>query len=625
MSLIAELRRRNVFRVGAAYVVGSWLLLQVIDVVGPILRLPDAVPRYLLFLLVVGLIPALVFAWVFEWTPEGVRREKELPAGRRARRGHTLDRVIMVALALAVALLLFDRFRTSAREADDVLATAGLQQIEASRAAAPGATTPLAKSVAVLPFVPMSNGPDDDYFADGLTEEIINALGQAPDLLVTARTSAFHYRDSDLAVGEIARALGVAHVVEGSVRRAGDQLRISAKLVRAADGFQLWSETFDRSTGNDFSVQADIAEKVAQALDVLLDDSLRQRMQAVRTRNVEAFIAFQKGIELYERAHQEANQISLLRQANVHFERASGLEPGLYAAWEYHTDLYAHILISHANGELDGDITPDDVEAAPGALREDFDRAIRNARTVSERANAAFGRALFLGPWRGLGLLAAKAAAPPSCETGVWLQLLAAMPGQTEAIRDAFDRMAVCDPLRIRSSLHRVGLALWQGRAVEAVRLARAAVERSDHPMLARHLALALAFTGDGDAAEAVIRHRILAEDRRLQALGMLAAILGDAPAAAQYEQDYLGLVGGDDRATLVLEALRGNRNEANRIAGAIDARPFGHVVLLDSIFVCLCGAPFDLEATPVFASMMAESGLAWPPLAPYDLPLKNW
>lgn len=624
MSLIGELKRRNVLRVGAAYVVASWLLLQVIDVVGPILRLPDTVARYVLFVLVVGLLPALVFAWVYEWTPQGVRRESELPATDRARGGRKLDRVIMVTLALAVALLLFDRFRTAENETGQPTETR-IQELEPPASSGSGSVAPLSKSVAVLPFVPMSNGPDDDYFADGLTEEIINALGQAPDLLVTARTSAFHFRDSALTIGEIARELGVANVVEGSVRRAGDQLRISAKLVRAADGFQLWSETFDRVGGNDFGVQANIAEKVAEALDILLDDGLRQRMQTVRTRNIEAFIAFQKGIELYERAHKEANQISLLRQANVHFEQASELEPGLYAAYEYHTDLYAHILLSQANGELDGDITAADIEFAPTALREDLDRAIRSSRTPSERANADFGKALFMGPWRGLGLLAKKAAAPPGCETGVWLQLLGAMPGETDDILAAFDRMATCDPLRARSSLHQVGLTLWQGRANEAISLARSAMERSDHPQLVRHLALALAYTGQAAEAEAVLRHRLLAEDRRLQALGMLAAILGDAEAAAKYQREYLGLVGGDDRATLVFEALRGNRNEANRIAGGIDARPFGHVVLLDSIFECLCGAPFDLEATPVFASMLAESGLDWPPLAPYDLPLKDW
>lgn len=149
----------------------------------------------------------------------------------------------------------------------------------------------------------MSSGPDDEYFADGLTEEILNSLTRIPELLVTARTSAFHFKGQDLPVPEIAATLGVAHIVAESVRRDGNRLRVTAQLIRAADGFHLWSETYDHDTDDAFGVQSDIAEKVAAALDIVLDDEQLERMHAFGLRNPEAFVAYQKGVELGDLAH----------------------------------------------------------------------------------------------------------------------------------------------------------------------------------------------------------------------------------------------------------------------------------------------------------------------------------
>ena len=625
MGLFAELRRRNVFRVTAAYLVFAWLLLQVLDVVGPILGLPEAIARYLLFLLVVGIVPVVVVAWAFELTPEGLRREDgphragvTMPRGR-----HRLDRVIMVGLALAVGVLLFDRFALRDDSGD-----AGPAAETAARAPGP-ATPPLApatqKSVAALPFVAMSNGPDDDYFADGLTEEIINALTQLPDLLVTARTSAFHFKDRNLPVADIAQQLGVAHVLEGSVRRAGERLRVTAQLIRADDGFNLWSETYDRQTADSFAVQADIAEKVAHALNIYLDDALRERMHWVGTRDVEAFIAFQKGIEYYERAHREPNQISLLRQANIHFEQAIGRSPELVDAYQYHSDLYSHILLTRAAGELDGEITEDDIAQAPAALLQDYQRAARHARSAGQRGNAEFDQSLMFGHWRGLDRLGHQNVALPGCDPALWLQLVAPLSSDPQAILDAFRRMAVCDPLRMRPMVHSVGILVWLGRIDEAVDMARQSLSMADHPSLSRHLALGLALRGDTDEAVAMANSVIREEDELLRVRAMLSAVRGDAAAAKRYQVDFLGKYGPNDRETLIMEAAQGNRGEANRLAAAIDARPFGHVVLLQAIYDCLCGAPFDLGAAPEFAGLLVESGLDWPPPRRGAFPLKDW
>ena len=289
MGLIAELKRRNVIRVAIAYGVIAWVLAQVADLAFDGFDAPTWVLKSVLVILALGFPLAVFFAWAFELTPEGVKKQAEVDRSQSITQhtGRKLNYLIIAVLGVAVGLLLVDKFVKRETPATEV----------------PVAVTTTDKSVAVLPFVAMSNGPDDEYFADGLTEEILNSLAQLPELLVTARTSAFSFKGLDVPIPEVAAKLGVAHVVEGSVRRSGDQMRITAQLIRAHDGFHLWSETYDRSSADSFGVQGEIAEKVAAALDVVLDDTQREQMQNSGLRNPEAFIAFQKGIEIYDRAH----------------------------------------------------------------------------------------------------------------------------------------------------------------------------------------------------------------------------------------------------------------------------------------------------------------------------------
>jgi hypothetical protein len=173
--------------------------------------------------------------------------------------------------------------------------------------------------------------------------------------------------------------------------------------------------------------------------------------------------------------------------------------------------------------------------------------------------------------------------------------------------------------------VHMVGIELWLGRADAAIEHATKSLAKAEHPSLLRHLAMALAFSGNHDEAATTANGLIRNEDELWVVLSMLAAIRGDAETAGEHQESYLGKYGPDDRGGLVLEASRGNRSGANRIATAIDARPFGHVVLLQAIYDCLCGAPFDLDATPGFATLLGDSGLAWPPAKPFDFPLKDW
>ena len=258
---LAELNRRNVTRVAVAYAVASWLLIEVASVVLPTFRAPDWVLQVLIVLLVLGFPLALVFAWVYELTPEGLKRESEVDHGRSIT-GHTakkLNVVVIILLVVAIGLFVADRFLPG---------RAGPPSAGPGSAQAPaGKTVP---SIAVLAFDNMSADSANEYFAEGISEEILNLLADVKGLSVASRTSAFAMRDKDLPIPEIARALKVRYVLEGSVRKAGEQVRITAQLIDADTDRHVWSDTYDRALKDIFSIQDEIAAAIGQALKVQL-------------------------------------------------------------------------------------------------------------------------------------------------------------------------------------------------------------------------------------------------------------------------------------------------------------------------------------------------------------------
>ena len=284
MSLVAELRRRNVFRVAAAYLVVGWLLTEVLTTILPTLGAPEWAARAVILIFAFGFIPAVVISWFYELTPEGLKREHEVdhddPEALSTRK--KVDHVtIGTAIVLIILVGLF-----SARQTSDDSAPSDMPISNAS--------------VAVLPFVNMSNDKDNEYFSDGLTETLLHMLAQIPDLKVAARTSSFAFKGQNISIQEIARALEVAHVLEGSVQRAGDRVRITAQLIRASDGFHVFSENFDRQLDDIFVVQDEIAEKVGNALsESLLGASEPTKLAAsLTTTNTDAY-------DLYLRACKE--------------------------------------------------------------------------------------------------------------------------------------------------------------------------------------------------------------------------------------------------------------------------------------------------------------------------------
>ena len=272
MPLIAELRRRNVFRVAAAYLVVGWLLTEVLTTILPTIGAPNWAARAVILTFAFGFIPAVVLSWVFELTPDGIKREHEIDRDESTpnKKGKTLDYVTIIGVILVVVFFGF----FSARTADD----------EPPVVAASNA------SVAVLPFVNMSDDRDNEYFSDGLTETLLHMLAQVPDLKVAARTSSFAFKDQSTSIQDIAQALGVAHVLEGSVQRVGDRVRITAQLIRAADGFHVWSSSYDRTLDDIFGIQDEIAEKVGTSLSKSLLGAPNSEMFAgVTTTNSDAY------------------------------------------------------------------------------------------------------------------------------------------------------------------------------------------------------------------------------------------------------------------------------------------------------------------------------------------------
>lgn len=267
MSLLTELKRRNVVRVGAAYVAVSWLLIQVAETTFAAFGLGDYAVRVVIIVLGIGLIPTLAFAWAFELTPEGFKRDSEVdrsaPVNRRIAK--RLDRVIMLVLALALGYFAFDRFVLAPEREATV--------VEAAREA--GRTEAIVdaygdKSIAVMPFADLSPGGDEAYFADGIAEELLNILAKYNGLRVVSRSSSFALRDADLSVPDLGRKLRVAHVLEGSVRKAGERVRITAQLIEASTDTHLWSQTYDRELDDVFATQDQIAAEVARELKVRL-------------------------------------------------------------------------------------------------------------------------------------------------------------------------------------------------------------------------------------------------------------------------------------------------------------------------------------------------------------------
>jgi TolB-like protein len=316
---LAELKRRNVIRVAVFYLAASWLVLQVTDVLGSLLGLPKPFGHVIVVLVALGLPVALVVAWVYELTPEGLRRETEHELDPAARKlvARKLNLVTMAVALLAIAVVIVDRY-LPAREAVTVPATA----------TSPKAAGSAHKAIAVLPFVNQSSDPEQEFFADGVAEEILNLLGKVEGLRVTSRTSAFSFKGRQVPLPEIAARLGVGYLIEGSVRRADDRIRVSARLIDVAADHQLWSQDYERRLDDLFAIQSEVAAEVAKALKIAMGAEEFASIGRAPTGNLDAWQRFLKSRQLLR----DRRTNSDLQQALALAEGAIELDPGFARA-----------------------------------------------------------------------------------------------------------------------------------------------------------------------------------------------------------------------------------------------------------------------------------------------------
>lgn len=503
MSLFSELHRRNVVRVGIAYTVFAWLLLQVADVVMENIGAPDWVMQALLFLLLLGLLPALIFAWVFELTPEGIKRESDVAEGvsvvHQTRR--KLDTLIIGTLVIAVAYLFWDgRLREPA--ADRPLAASeqdaggeqkltGMdalrEQTEIAARVKNSADADGKTSIAVLPFVNLSSDPEQEYFSDGISEELLNVLAQIPALRVAARTSSFQFKGDNRDIGEIAQLLKVGHVLEGSVRKAGTRLRITAQLIEAEGGFHLWSETYDRELEDVFAIQDDISRAIGDALtaELGLEDKILPGASKV-TANTAAYEAFLKGRAL---VNQRGNQA--ITAGVRELERAVRLDPNYAPA---RAQLAIGIALLSASSGTYGDLTVDEVNqrageqiAAAEALDDDF-AELWAARSILARVNFD-GQGYLKNSERALALR------PNYADALNWRVNALNGLGLAERAVEAREELLQLDPLSVIGRMNAVTFIASGGEPERALAIARSISAQS---AWASHVAQARAYGSMG-------------------------------------------------------------------------------------------------------------------------------
>lgn len=396
MHVFRELKRRNVIRMAGLYLVGAWLVVQVADTVFPAFGLPEWALRGVIVVLAIGLVPALLFAWIFELTPEGIRPDAEVDPARSIapQTARRMNRTIAGLFVLALGWFVIDAFGPGARPAAVAVSAPGGSGAGATRAADD-------RSIAVLPFVDMSQAGDQAYFSDGLSEEVLNQLAQITQLRVIARTSSFSFRDRQVDVATIAEALDVAHVLEGSVRKSGNQLRVTAQLIRTSDSTHLWSQSYDRTLADIFTLQEEISRQIVAALKVeLLPD--QQVASTQRTSDSGAYEAYLRGMEANQRAGRAA-----AGHAVAAFEQAVALDPG-YANAHAELALARNVAADYADSPAERaellrkafHAAGQAIEIAPGLAAGHRARAVLRNVIAWDWAGAGsdFDRALALDP-----------------------------------------------------------------------------------------------------------------------------------------------------------------------------------------------------------------------------------
>ena len=460
VSFFSELKRRNVFRMGIAYLAGAWLLVEVADTLFSIYGLPESAARIVVTLLAIGFPITLILSWIYELTPEGLKLERDIDRTLPSPRIDTrrLDRTIIVLLVLALGYFAFDKFVLEPVRVVEIVEETAQQARSEALVESYGD-----RSIAVLPFVNMSSDPEQEYFSDGISEELLNLLARVSGLRVTARSSSFSYKGKDFKVADVARDLNVGHVLEGSVRKSGNRIRITAQLIEAHSDSHLWSETYDRDLDDIFAIQDEISAAIVEALRDQMGLSAETAPHVTAAVSADAYDAYLKGRDLVYRREQNS-----MGEAIRHLERAVSLDGNFAPA-------YAQMAI--ATMMQAGLSTEDKAERALPLL----DRA---QELEPDLAEAHGGRALvayMTGDFEATIEHAQKALAinPNYVDAMHWLRAALADLNRNEEAQGLLEKMLEVDPLSV-SALTRRALDLAnRGQINEAHALADQLMKQS--------------------------------------------------------------------------------------------------------------------------------------------------
>jgi TolB-like protein len=450
-TFLAELKRRHVYRVAIAYGVVAWLLIQVATQVFPFFEIPNWVVRLVVLVGVLGFPISLVIAWAFEMTPQGMRREEEIAPNEYIPHWSTrkFAALIVTIAMLATGVLMFQLVRSKPTSPAQITAAA----------------MPSQKSIAVLPLLNESGDPGDEYFSDGLSEELIAALAQVRGLKVIGRSSSFRFKDRKEKSKAIGEKLGVSTLLEGTVRKQGDQVRIVAELINAADGSELWSRTFDRELKDIFAVQSEIAMAVATSLELTVLGANEESAQNAATKSVEAHNAYLQGHFYFERRNLED-----YRKSVGFFDQAIQLDPGYALAYAERSEAWAWI----------GDLSSEKQKEAWAAAGTDAEKAVAIDPHLAE-AHAALGWVRFFIEWKfaeGLAELGrAQELSPWNPTANDLMARVVVYLGQFQEAKKLARQAIELDPLgyQARTSLARV--LFTEGKLDEVEASARNAAE----------------------------------------------------------------------------------------------------------------------------------------------------
>jgi TolB-like protein len=511
MSFFEELKRRNVIRVAVVYAVVAWLLIQIVATTFPILRLPDWSLTLTTVLILLGFPLATIFAWAFELTPDGLKIEKAAERGESSvpSIGRKLDVILGALLVIALGYIGYDKFvHDPGRGAAEIEASVSEVGEQAAELAEPQDTR---KSIAVLAFENTSDDPGNEYFSDGVSEDILNLLAQIPELRVTSRTSAFSFKGSNATIAEIGRTLNVDHVLEGSVRRSGETVRVTAQLISVSTDTNLWAQPYDRELENIFAIQDEIAESVVDALRVQLLGDIPQ----VTETTPEAYALYLQSQFLIEQ-----RTVNSFLQAETITKQILEMDPDYAPAWSQLAYLY---FFGSAFGAWDS------VEVIPLAR----DAALTSVRLLSINPQArAILVHIAMSDYFDYEQAARelRIALEQSPDNAIVLSAAAEFEQRQGNLEEAigfYEKAHAIDPL----AGHREDAALvyfYSGRHAEGISLFEGAIERTPFAnFLHKMLAQALLVTGDVEGALATIQKEP-SEGHRSQGLALIYEAMGE-------------------------------------------------------------------------------------------------